>query len=207
MANAAGLPVEAATADLRGLSSKGWVEPLDSGPFGGWSVTDAGRTADQEMLEAELGLTGAGEPVRACYQSFLSLNPTPASSVQRLANAKADQQHSRPQRSLRRRIRLRRAHPAYPGQRCGAAGSRSVGGASPTLRRLRRPPVDGTGAVYWWRGRVRHRRASRVVSLCLVPDSTRIFSSRSGSHVKRRGRIDKGRRPRAWRGAGGDVHH
>ena len=75
VANAAGLPVEATTGHLRDLSIKGWVV-LDPGPFGGWSVTDAGRTADQEMLDSELALTGAGEPVRACYQSFLSLNPT-----------------------------------------------------------------------------------------------------------------------------------
>ncbi len=75
VANAADMPVEVVLAHLRGLSTQGWVA-LDPGPFGGWSLTGSGRVVEQEMLQAEMDRTGAGDQVRACYQSFLPLNPT-----------------------------------------------------------------------------------------------------------------------------------
>jgi hypothetical protein len=48
---------------------------LAPGPFGGWSVTDAGRSADDEFLARELDALGAREQVHSIYDRFLSLNP------------------------------------------------------------------------------------------------------------------------------------
>lgn len=48
---------------------------LTPGPFGGWSVTDAGRSADDEWLARELDVLGARGLVLGCYDRFLGLNP------------------------------------------------------------------------------------------------------------------------------------
>lgn len=48
---------------------------LAPGPFGGWSLTDAGRVADDEWLSRELDGRGAREQVGDLYRQFLILNP------------------------------------------------------------------------------------------------------------------------------------
>jgi hypothetical protein len=48
---------------------------LAPGLFGGWSVTDGGRSADDEWLARELDALGAREQVHSCYDRFLRLNP------------------------------------------------------------------------------------------------------------------------------------
>lgn len=61
-------------ARLRLLSGRGLVA-LDPGPFGGWGLTEEGRTTEGELIRTELRLTGASDFVRRRYESFLQLNP------------------------------------------------------------------------------------------------------------------------------------
>ncbi|HEY5890837.1 MAG TPA: transcriptional regulator [Acidimicrobiia bacterium] len=49
---------------------------LDPGPFGGWSLTDSGRSVDDEALGKQLDALGSRHPIHDCYQRFLGLNPT-----------------------------------------------------------------------------------------------------------------------------------
>ena len=62
-------------ARLRHLADRGMVE-LDPGPFGGWSLTESGRTIGQEMVREELVIAGGHQQVLDGYQTFLRLNPT-----------------------------------------------------------------------------------------------------------------------------------
>jgi hypothetical protein len=59
---------------LHHLSGRGLVA-LDPGPFGGWGLTDDGRTIEQELVRDELELIGAHDHVRRWYEFFLELNP------------------------------------------------------------------------------------------------------------------------------------
>ena len=59
---------------LRDLSDRGLVT-LDPGPFGGWGVTERGRTADEEFTWSELDATESRVHVLKAYESFLGLNP------------------------------------------------------------------------------------------------------------------------------------
>ncbi|AVV47103.1 transcriptional regulator [Streptomyces sp. P3] len=45
------------------------------GDFGGWGLTEAGRTADAERIADELARTGARATVTAAFERFLVLNP------------------------------------------------------------------------------------------------------------------------------------
>ncbi|MGA9595559.1 MAG: helix-turn-helix domain-containing protein [Acidimicrobiia bacterium] len=74
LATAAGLDLSDTDRMLRELSDRGLVES-DPGPFGGWSLTDNGRTVEQEMLDGELERARARDDVLACYESFMGLNP------------------------------------------------------------------------------------------------------------------------------------
>ena len=74
VATAAGTARQETIARLRNLSVQGLVE-LASGPFGGWGLTDDGRTAQQALVRLELDLTDARDQVHNCYQSFKKLNP------------------------------------------------------------------------------------------------------------------------------------
>jgi hypothetical protein len=74
VATAAGTSRHETAARLRDLSGRGLVA-LAPGPFGGWGLTDDGRTTEQELLCVELELTDATDQVRECYQLFKELNP------------------------------------------------------------------------------------------------------------------------------------
>jgi len=74
LATASGLAPQETAARLRHLSGQGLVS-LDPGPFGGWGLTESGRTTEQEQLRAELDVTDARDHVRRSYESFLTLNP------------------------------------------------------------------------------------------------------------------------------------
>jgi hypothetical protein len=74
VATASGRPRHDTAARLHSLSAQGLVA-LDPGPFGGWGLTDNGRTIDNELVRDELELTGARDQVRQWYESFLDLNP------------------------------------------------------------------------------------------------------------------------------------
>lgn len=75
LARASGRSVDETIDHLNRLSARDWVE-LAPGPFGGWSLTHAGRVAGQEMLDAELELTQSRDGIQDCYETFLRLNPT-----------------------------------------------------------------------------------------------------------------------------------
>lgn len=75
VASASGFEIGDTLDYLRSLSERDLVT-LDSGPFGGWSLTDGGRIADQELVRNELDGVGARDHVRRSYESFLGLNPT-----------------------------------------------------------------------------------------------------------------------------------
>lgn len=74
IASASGMHAGDAAGRLRALSEAGLVDHLP-GPFGGWGLTDQGRTRDQELLAAELEVTDSRDHVRRSYESFLTLNP------------------------------------------------------------------------------------------------------------------------------------
>lgn len=71
---AAGLARDEVDRCLHALSADGRAS-LDPGPFGGWSLTDAGRAADDEWLSQELDDPGARAALLSGYQQFLGLNP------------------------------------------------------------------------------------------------------------------------------------
>jgi hypothetical protein len=66
-------PAELA-ARLHSLTAAGLLDH-HPGPFGGWGLTDLGRTTVEERVAAELAATGAGQAVRTAYAAFLQLNP------------------------------------------------------------------------------------------------------------------------------------
>lgn len=67
----AGSEVESALIDL---AVAGLVTHV-AGDFGGWALTEAGRTADAERIAEELATTGARAAVADAYERFLVLNP------------------------------------------------------------------------------------------------------------------------------------
>ncbi|MDF5754393.1 transcriptional regulator [Spongiactinospora sp. TRM90649] len=60
--------------ELLDAEARGWVERTVFGGTGGWSLTDAGRAADERLLAAELTRAGGGDEVRAIYREFMPLN-------------------------------------------------------------------------------------------------------------------------------------
>lgn len=59
---------------LRAFTDRGLLSHL-GGVFGGWGLTDEGRTADAGWVLAELEATDARSHVEAAYHDFLELNP------------------------------------------------------------------------------------------------------------------------------------
>ncbi len=59
---------------LRALTDRGLLSH-HGGVFGGWGLTDEGRTADAEWVLAELEATDARSHVEAAYRDFLEVNP------------------------------------------------------------------------------------------------------------------------------------
>ncbi|MBO3752428.1 transcriptional regulator [Streptosporangiaceae bacterium NEAU-GS5] len=74
VSEATGLPEDEVESELIDLAVAGLVTRL-RGEFGGWGLTDAGRTADGERIAADLDAVGAREAVTAAYDDFLVLNP------------------------------------------------------------------------------------------------------------------------------------
>ncbi|HLT97498.1 MAG TPA: transcriptional regulator [Acidimicrobiia bacterium] len=56
------------------LANQGWVHG-ESGPFGGWGLTDAGRAEANRQVKVELEGTGSRPRVQQSYESFRLLNP------------------------------------------------------------------------------------------------------------------------------------
>lgn len=75
VSTASGVPAAETRECLHRLLDLGQVA-VDRGPFGGWSLTDVGRSADDESLRRQLELSDGREHVHALYQRFLGLNPT-----------------------------------------------------------------------------------------------------------------------------------
>ncbi|MFI0353052.1 transcriptional regulator [Actinomadura sp. 9N407] len=71
---ATGLPEPDVESELIDLAVAGLVTHVP-GDFGGWSLTEAGRTADAERISAELDASRARIPVAKAYEDFLVLNP------------------------------------------------------------------------------------------------------------------------------------
>jgi hypothetical protein len=74
MAEATGLPEPDVESELIDLAVAGLVTRT-SGDFGGWGLTDAGRTVDATRIAEELEKSGARPAVVAAYDDFLALNP------------------------------------------------------------------------------------------------------------------------------------
>jgi hypothetical protein len=74
VATATGLPEADVESELIDLAVAGLVGRV-AGDFGGWGLTDAGRTADAEQIAAELDAAGTRTAVAAAYDDFLVLNP------------------------------------------------------------------------------------------------------------------------------------
>ena len=60
---------------LLGLAAQG-LAAHSGGPFGGWSLTEAGRNADAQRIALELDRVGARDDVQAAYDDFVGLNTT-----------------------------------------------------------------------------------------------------------------------------------
>jgi len=74
VAEATGLPESDAESELIDLAVAGLVTHM-TGDFGGWGLTDAGRTADAERIADELETFGTRAAVARAYDDFLVLNP------------------------------------------------------------------------------------------------------------------------------------
>ena len=74
VAEASGLTGPEAESELIDLAVAGLVTKV-AGEFGGWGLTEAGRTADAERIADELDAAGTRTVVAAAYEAFLVLNP------------------------------------------------------------------------------------------------------------------------------------
>jgi hypothetical protein len=74
ISTASGLSSDDTITRLRGHADRQLVS-LDSGPFGGWSLTESGEAIERVLTEEELVLAGARDVVTGCYERFLGLNP------------------------------------------------------------------------------------------------------------------------------------
>jgi hypothetical protein len=74
VADALGRSESTVESELNDLAASGLVTRPDA-EFGGWGLTRAGRTADAELVAAELDTAGTREVVAAAYEGFLVLNP------------------------------------------------------------------------------------------------------------------------------------
>ena len=74
VAEASGQEIGETVVRLRDLSNRRLVT-LDSGPFGGWRLTERGLITAQELVRDELEQVDARDHVRNGYESFLGLNP------------------------------------------------------------------------------------------------------------------------------------
>ncbi len=74
VAAATGLPHSDVESELIDLALTGLVTHV-SGDFGGWGLTEAGRSADAERIADELEASGARTAVAEAYDDFLVLNP------------------------------------------------------------------------------------------------------------------------------------
>jgi hypothetical protein len=69
-----GLDAAGVESDLIDLALAGHVTRA-AGHFGGWGLTEAGRSADARLIADELDSAGTRAAVRAAYDRFLVLNP------------------------------------------------------------------------------------------------------------------------------------
>lgn len=74
VSTASGLSLDETVARLRGHADRQRVS-LAPGPFGGWSLTEAGGETEQELAQAELQLADARDVATGCYERFLIINP------------------------------------------------------------------------------------------------------------------------------------
>ncbi len=74
VAAATGLPEPDVESELIDLAVAGLVTHME-GDFGGWGLTEAGRTVDAERIADELETAGTRTAVAEAYDAFLVLNP------------------------------------------------------------------------------------------------------------------------------------
>jgi hypothetical protein len=74
VAAATGLSASDVESELIDLAVAGHVAH-EPGDFGGWGLTEAGRTVDAKRIADELETSGAGTAVAEAYDNFLVLNP------------------------------------------------------------------------------------------------------------------------------------
>lgn len=74
VADASGLPATEVESLLIDLAVTGLVTRTP-GPFGGWGLTDAGKSEDARLITDELRAAGAETAVTGAYERFLVLNP------------------------------------------------------------------------------------------------------------------------------------
>jgi len=74
IATASGLSLDETLLRLHGHADRQLVS-LDSGPFGGWSLTGKGEVTERQLTLDEVLRSDARDFVTACYERFLVLNP------------------------------------------------------------------------------------------------------------------------------------
>jgi hypothetical protein len=68
------LGVDAVESDLEDFRAVGWVTRSEFAGTAGWSITDAGRERNEDLLRTELDGVGGRAEVAAVHQSFVPLN-------------------------------------------------------------------------------------------------------------------------------------
>lgn len=74
LAEATGLSEDEAESELIDLALSGLVTRT-GGTFGGWGLSEAGRTEGATRIAAELGTTGTRPLVERAHEGFIELNP------------------------------------------------------------------------------------------------------------------------------------
>ncbi|MFT4200505.1 hypothetical protein [Gordonia sp. (in: high G+C Gram-positive bacteria)] len=74
VADRAGVAVDEADWILRKAQKQGWVQRTAFAGDGGWSLTEEGKSANEDQLATERRQTDAGAVVGAAYREFLPLN-------------------------------------------------------------------------------------------------------------------------------------
>ncbi len=70
------LDVEATVTRLEAYAADGWITHSAFGDLAGWSLTEAGRRANEAQLAEELDTTASRESVAEVHERFLPLNAT-----------------------------------------------------------------------------------------------------------------------------------
>ena len=184
--------------------ARGWVTRSGFAGTHGWSLTDAGRAANEAHLARELDETGARPEVEAAHAS--SSRSTPCSPTRRPAGSCVPRGTTRSRRTRTTTgTGTRRAHgPGHVsgGLRASSRGSARGWSASAATTTASPPPSCAPTPTLRGSPASRSTRATGCGSSC-----TRTSSPRSASPAEPAGSSGPARSPVLWRARRGARHH